>query len=129
MRNPRCFFAVGRLYRLAGLVLAGLDFVSGVFGRGGHHTNGYDLLIEVTAQDVPLPDVRRYPLNETKLKAHVDEVVRGRVEETLHTLLDAEADCLDPDGGAAAVHDRVRRAHGLTEEREGGVSKAGAPPS
>ena len=32
------------------------------------------------------------PLYETRLKEHVDEVVRSSVEETLNGLLDAEAD-------------------------------------
>ena len=32
------------------------------------------------------------PLYETKLKGHVDEVVRSSVEETLNALLEAEAD-------------------------------------
>jgi len=43
-------------------------------------------------QDDTTTRLEAVSVDETKLKAHVDEVVRGSVEETLHTLLDAEAD-------------------------------------
>jgi len=43
-------------------------------------------------QDDTTTRLEAVSVDETKLKAHVDEVVRGSVEETLNTLLDAEAD-------------------------------------
>ena len=47
---------------------------------------------EATVQDDTTTRLEAVSVDETKLKAHVDEVVRGSVEETLNTLLDAEAD-------------------------------------
>ena len=43
-------------------------------------------------QDDTTTRLEAVSVDETKLKAHVDEVVRSSVEETLNTLLDAEAD-------------------------------------
>ena len=43
-------------------------------------------------QDDTTTRLEAVSVDETKLKAQVDEVVRGSVEETLNTLLDAEAD-------------------------------------
>jgi transposase-like protein len=43
-------------------------------------------------QDDTTTRLEAVSVDETKLKAHVDEVVRGSVEETLNTLLDAEAE-------------------------------------
>ena len=43
-------------------------------------------------QDDATPRLEAVSVDETKLKAHVDEVVRGSVEEALNTLFDAEAD-------------------------------------
>ena len=43
-------------------------------------------------QDDTTTRLEAVSVDESKLKAHVDEVVRSSVEETLNTLLDAEAD-------------------------------------
>jgi len=43
-------------------------------------------------QDDTTTRLEAVSVDETRLKAHVDEVVRSSVEETLNTLLDAEAD-------------------------------------
>ncbi len=42
--------------------------------------------------DKPIGDTIR--INEARIKDHLGEMVRGAVEETLNTLLDAEADQL-----------------------------------
>ena len=47
---------------------------------------------EATVQDDTTTRLEAVSVDETKLKAHVDEVVRSSVEETLNALLDAEAD-------------------------------------
>jgi len=47
---------------------------------------------EATVQDDTTTRLEAVSVDESKLKAHVDEVVRSSVEETLNTLLDAEAD-------------------------------------
>lgn len=50
----------------------------------------------MTNEDTPIPG----PLNnvirtdDERIKGHLDRVVRGTVEETLNSLLDAEADQL-----------------------------------
>ena len=47
---------------------------------------------EISGELKALDDVVR--IDDGKLRAHLDEVVRARVEETLNALLDAEADHL-----------------------------------
>jgi putative transposase len=59
----------------------------------GVRQNPYDQTREeATVQDDTTTRLEAVSVDETKLKAHVDEVVRASVEETLNTLLDAEAD-------------------------------------
>jgi hypothetical protein len=47
---------------------------------------------EATVQDDTTTRLEAVSVDETKLKSHVDEVVRGSVEETLNTRLDSVAD-------------------------------------
>jgi hypothetical protein len=55
---------------------------------------------------VPGPVVQ---IDEGRIQVHLDEVVRARVEETLHGLLDAEAGCA---GSASTSARRAARTHG-----------------
>jgi hypothetical protein len=49
---------------------------------------------EATVRDDTTTRLAAVSVDETKLKAHVDEAVRGSAEETLNTLLGAVADRL-----------------------------------
>jgi transposase-like protein len=63
-------------------------------------------------QDDATTRLEAVSVDDTKLKAHVDEAVRGRVEETLNTLLDA-------------VADRICRAQGYERSPERVDTRAG----
>ena len=54
-------------------------------------------------------------IDDTRIKDHLGEMVRGTVEETLNALLDAEADRLCGAG-------RYERSEGRTDTRAGGMS-------
>ena len=50
----------------------------------------------MTTEDMPIPGALNnvIRIDDERIKGHLDRIVRGTVEETLNSLLDAEADRL-----------------------------------
>lgn len=50
----------------------------------------------MTTEDIPIPGTLNnvIRIDDERIKGHLDRIVRGTVEETLNSLLDAEADRL-----------------------------------
>jgi putative transposase len=69
-----------------------LEAVASIWFDGSYHTDHQPRPGEATMGDDTPSAIGALQVDETRLKGHVDEVVRSSVEETLNGLLDAEAD-------------------------------------